>query len=50
MSDDEWKFATVDNHDNIFYIENIAKRKVLGALDNGKVILEDQRGFVGRKL
>ena len=43
MSNDEWDF--IDDQDNtsykLFYIENISKNKVLGAFNDGKVILED---------
>ena len=37
-SDEEWNFRTKDD---LIYIENISKTKVLGATRNGKVILED---------
>ena len=36
-SDDVWKFKTKDD---LIYIENISKAKVLGATNNSKVILE----------
>ena len=38
MSDDEWNFKTKDD---LVYIENISKTKVLEAKSNGEVILED---------
>ena len=38
MSDEEWNFKT---NDDLIYIENISKTKVLGATSDGKVILED---------
>ena len=38
MSDEEWNFKPKDDY---FYIENISKKKVLGAKSHGEVILED---------
>ena len=38
MSDEEWNFRTKDD---LVYIENISKTKVLEAKSNGEVILED---------
>ena len=38
MSDEKWKFKT---NDDLIYIENISKKKVLGTKSDGKVILED---------
>ena len=38
MSDEEWNFITKDD---LVYIENISKTKVLEATSNGVVILED---------
>ena len=38
MSDEEWNFKPKDDY---FYIENISKKKVLGAESHGEVILED---------
>ena len=37
-SEDEWNFK---NKDDLIYIENISKTKVLEATDDDKVILED---------
>ena len=37
-SDDKWNFK---NKDDLIYIENISKTKVLEATDDDKVILED---------
>ena len=42
MSNDEWNFKKKDKYDDYsYYIENISKSKVLGAKDDGEVILED---------
>ena len=38
MSDEKWNFKTKDD---LLYIENISKTKVLEATSNGVVILED---------
>ena len=38
MSDEEWNFKAKDD---LIYIENISKTKVLGATSDGEVILED---------
>ena len=38
MSDENWKFKSKDD---LIYIENISKTKVLGAKNDGEVILED---------
>ena len=38
-SDDLWIFKTKD--DDLIYVENTSKTKVLGATSDGKVILED---------
>ena len=38
MSDEEWNFKAKDD---LIYIENISKTKVLGATNDGKVILVD---------
>ena len=38
MSDEEWNFKTKDD---LVYIENISKTKVLEAKSDGEVILED---------
>ena len=38
MSNEEWNFKTKDD---LIYIENISKTKVLGATNNVEVILED---------
>ena len=37
-SNDEWSFKTKEE---LIYIENITKTKVLGATRNGEVVLED---------
>ena len=37
MSDEEWNFN--QTKDDLFYIENISKTKVLGATNDGVVIL-----------
>ena len=39
MSDEEWNFN--QTKDDLIYIENISKTKVLGATNDGKVILVD---------
>ena len=39
MSDEEWNFNKTK--DDLFYMENISKTKVLGATNDGEVILED---------
>jgi hypothetical protein len=42
MSNDEWNFKKKDENDDYsYYIENISKSKVLGAKNDGEVILED---------
>ena len=38
MTDDEWNFTTKDD---MIYIENISKTKVLGTSNDGEVVLED---------
>jgi hypothetical protein len=39
MSDEQWNFKT--NNDDLIYIENISKTKVLATASDGEVILED---------
>ena len=38
MSDEQWNFKT---NNDLIYIENISKAKVLGTSSDGRVILED---------
>ena len=38
MSDEEWNFKAKDD---LIYIENISRSKVLGSTKDGEVILED---------
>ena len=38
MSNEKWNFKTKDD---LIYIENVSKRRVLGTTSDGKVILED---------
>ena len=38
MSDDEWNFKAKDD---LIYIENISRRKVLETTNDGELILED---------
>ena len=37
MSDEEWSFKTKDD---LVYVKNISKRKVLGITEDGQVILD----------
>jgi hypothetical protein len=40
MSDEEWNFKAKDD---LIYIENISRTKVLGITNDGEIILEDFR-------
>ena len=47
-SDDKWTFKTKD--DDLIYIENTSKTKVLGATSGGKVSLEDFKAGKAQQL
>ena len=48
MSDEEWNFN--QTKDDLFYIENISKTKVLEATNDGEVILEDFQEYKAEQL
>ena len=48
MSDEEWNFN--QTKDDLFYIENISKTKVLEATIDGEVILEDFQEYKAEQL
>ena len=39
-SDEDWIFKFLENQDELIYIENMSKTKVLGAANHSKVILQ----------